>query len=123
MPVRIVRKVRSPESPDGKRGGVEDVGKGLSAPPVRPICAPPHETACNAADPGNVKSPFLRLGRAIFAGANARTRTGDLLITSELLYLLSYVGAGLPRYGAALRPDNKRYRAPLRIIHEAPARP
>ncbi len=28
-------------------------------------------------------------------GANARNRTADLLITSELLYLLSYVGQTL----------------------------
>ncbi len=28
------------------------------------------------------------------AGADERTRTADLLITSELLYQLSYVGSG-----------------------------
>jgi hypothetical protein len=29
-------------------------------------------------------------------GADGRTRTGDLLITNQLLYQLSYVGAGAP---------------------------
>jgi hypothetical protein len=29
---------------------------------------------------------------AAFLGANGRTRTGDLLITNELLYQLSYIG-------------------------------
>jgi hypothetical protein len=28
------------------------------------------------------------------AGAHARIRTGDLLLTKEMLYRLSYVGAG-----------------------------
>lgn len=28
----------------------------------------------------------------VFTGAGDRTRTGDLLITSQLLYLLSYAG-------------------------------
>ena len=32
--------------------------------------------------------------RAARVRANGRTRTGDLLITSELLYQLSYVGSG-----------------------------
>ncbi len=34
----------------------------------------------------------------VFYGANARTRTADLLITSELLYQLSYVGPRLVKY-------------------------
>jgi hypothetical protein len=32
-------------------------------------------------------------------GADVRIRTGDLLITSELLYQLSYVGPGRPPMG------------------------
>ncbi len=37
----------------------------------------------------HTKNPGIKPG---FAGANGRTRTGDLLITSEPLYQLSYVG-------------------------------
>jgi hypothetical protein len=42
------------------------------------------------AKPENEKSPLLRA----FLRADARIRTGDPFITSEVLYQLSYVGAG-----------------------------
>ena|GEM_PF-5227473 len=32
-------------------------------------------------------------------GAHIRTRTGDLFLTKEVLYLLSYVGLSANRYG------------------------
>ena len=41
------------------------------------------------ARPENEKNPFLRA----FLRADARIRTGDPFITSEVLYQLSYVGA------------------------------
>ena len=34
-------------------------------------------------------------------GAHIRTRTGDLFLTKEVLYLLSYVGLSANRCGAA----------------------
>ena len=37
-------------------------------------------------------------------GADERTRTADLLITSELLYLLSYVGLFADKYIAGFDP-------------------
>ena len=44
--------------------------------------------------------------RSCAYGATARTRTADLLITSELLYLLSYGGSG----GTRSRPGAGRAR-------------
>ena len=42
--------------------------------------------------------PILRGSpSARFCGADARTRTADLLITNQLLYQLSYVGVGRPK--------------------------
>ena len=38
------------------------------------------------------------------ARADERTRTADLLITSELLYLLSYVGLCADKYIAGFAP-------------------
>jgi hypothetical protein len=40
----------------------------------------------------------------VFWRADERTRTADLLITSELLYLLSYVGLVKGEYTAAKSP-------------------
>ncbi len=38
------------------------------------------------------KIGLIDLFWGVFGGANERTRTADLLITSELLYQLSYIG-------------------------------
>src|SRR5215472_8191639 len=41
-------------------------------------------------------TPSTCLGSALVDGAHARIRTGDLLLTKEMLYRLSYVGGGSP---------------------------
>jgi hypothetical protein len=50
---------------------------------AHPVAHRPRETA-----PDNRKAPVSR----DFVRADARTRTGDPFITSEVLYQLSYVG-------------------------------
>jgi hypothetical protein len=45
--------------------------------------------------------PTITLQKQIKVRADERTRTADLLITSELLYLLSYVGLTGKEYIAA----------------------
>jgi hypothetical protein len=44
-------------------------------------------------------------------GAHARIRTGDLLLTKEMLYRLSYVGAA-PKVTRASKPSIRACRAP-----------
>ena len=54
----------------------------------------------------------LRADPGRFRGANDRTRTGDLLITSELLYQLSYIGVRGANYG--IRPASVKRSGPAR---------
>ena len=44
--------------------------------------------------------------RALDSGADAQTRTEDLLITNQLLYQLSYISEGLGLYARAFAPAN-----------------
>ena len=43
---------------------------------------------------GNWEGAVVPLRPGPVRGAHARIRTGDLLLTKEMLYRLSYVGAG-----------------------------
>src|SRR5690606_6811983 len=54
-------------------------------------------------------------------GANGRTRTGDLLITSELLYQLSYVGWYAERSAKTTQRSTRCQRACSPALSSAPA--
>ena len=43
------------------------------------------------------KHPCERLRRDVFCGADSQIRTGDLILTKDALYLLSYIS--MPRTG------------------------
>ena len=65
------------------------------------------------------KSPAIRLGFLLGVdGAGERNRTLDLLITSELLYQLSYTGVGGPGRAQGLHCNEKRrfFPACMRVI-------
>lgn len=42
--------------------------------------------------PGKNQQKHITNGASIFTGADDQIRTGDLLITNQLLYRLSYIG-------------------------------
>ena len=46
-----------------------------------------------------------------FTGAGTRVRTGDLLITNQLLYLLSYTGSTMGYYSGVFGEVNKKTRS------------
>ena len=57
-------------------------------------------TVCSLWPLGHLSEPRQGIGaNELLHGADGRSRTDDLLITSQLLYLLSYIGD--PRYAAA----------------------
>ena len=55
---------------------------------------PPTEAALKNVSNTTKKSPSASISEGDLAGADTRIRTGDLILTKDALYLLSYISIG-----------------------------
>src|SRR5439155_20002532 len=99
------RADRPPVEAHGRRAARTAPGRSIAhAPPRRAARRLPTLEGAPRAPPGAAGRRVEPVESVRIGGADARTRTGDPIITSDVLYQLSYVGARASIASARLAP-------------------